>query len=131
MALQAERAHIGEVAFAAAFDDGDDVIGIPEMPAEAPFSFELPAGFEIEFAFIAAERFGVDAALGADAAVARENLLTKIAGVGPQPPFVDAGGTTEGEPAAGNFRAAAAAEAAPAIDPTAGLNAAGAHTRSS
>jgi hypothetical protein len=131
MALEAEGAHVGEIAFATAGSDGHDVIGVPEMAAGTPFFFELAAGLEIEFALIAAKRFGVDAALGTTAVVAREDLLAEIAGVRAQPPFVDAGGAAEGKAAAGDRDAAATAEAPLALDPTAGLDAPGAHTRNS
>jgi hypothetical protein len=131
VAFEAEGAHVGEVAFAAAFSDGHDVIGIPEIAARAPFFFELAPGSEIEFALIAAEPFCVDAALGTAAVVASEDLLAQIAGVRAKPPFVDAGGAAKGKAAAGDQDAAAAAQAALALDPTAGLDAPGAHTRNS
>ena len=131
MALEAQGAHVGEIALATAFGDGEDVIGVPEMPATAPFLFELAARLEIQLALVFAKSFGVEAALGADAAVSCENPIAEITRIGAEPPFVDAGGTTECEAAAGDFDAAAATEAALALDPTAGLNAPGAHTRSS
>jgi hypothetical protein len=131
VAFEAERAHVGEVALAAAFSNGHDVIGVPETAARAPFVFEPAARSEIEFALIAAERFCVDAALGTPAVVASEDLLAEIAGVRAQLPFVDAGGAAKGEAAAGDQDAAAAAQAALALDPTAGLDAPGTHTRNS
>ena len=102
VALQAERAHVGEIAFAATLDDGDDVIGIPEMTAKAPFFFKLAAGREIEFALVFTKGFGVEAALGADAVVSGKDLLAEIGGIGAESPFVDAGRATESESSAGD-----------------------------
>ena len=128
VALEAERAHVGEGAFAAAFGDGEDVVGVPEITAGAPVFFELAAGAVVEYAFVFAEGFGVDAALGADAPVAGEDLGAEVAGVGAELPLVDAGGAAEGESALRDFGAApAAAAAAPVGGPASGLGAAGAH----
>src|SRR5690242_7342753 len=101
------------------------------MAAQAPLSFKLTAGCEIQLAFVFAQRFSVQTALGADAAIAGEDLIAQVAGVGAQLPFVHAGGATEGKTAARDRHAAPAAQAALALDPTPGLDSAGAHTRSS
>lgn len=131
VAPEAERAHIGEVAFAAAFHDGHDVIGIPEVPAAAPFFFEPAAGSVVELSFVLAECLSIQAALGANAAVAGEDLFSQVGGIGAQLPRVDAGGAAKCESAAGDFGGAPAARAALPLDPTAGLDATSAHTRSS
>lgn len=131
MAPKAQSAHIGKIAFAAALDYGHDVVSVPEVTAVAPVFLELPARGEIQFAFVLAEAFGIEAALGTDAVVAGENLFAQVCRVGAQFPSVDAGGAAEGEPPAGNLPAASAARAAPPLDPTSGLDATGAHTRSS
>ena len=89
--LQTEGAHVGEIALSTALDNWNEVIGIPQMTAVAPILFELPAGIVIEFALVAADGLGVEAALRADAVVAGEDLLTQIAGVGAQLPLVDTG----------------------------------------
>jgi hypothetical protein len=131
VAVEAQGAHVGEIAFAAAFRDRQDVIGIPEMTAPAPLFFKLAAGVEIELAFVFAQTFGIETALRADAVVASEDLFAQIARVGAQFPFVDADGAAKGETAARDFATAPPARTAFAPDPTTGLNAAGAHTRSS
>jgi len=131
MATQAQRAHIAEIARAAALDYRDDMIGVPKVAAAAPVLLESPARRVIELAFVFAQRFGVEAALRAHAAVALEHLRAKISGVGAQSPLVDAGVAAKGVAAAGNFSAAPPAGAALPLHPTAGSGACGAHTRSS
>jgi len=132
MATEAEAAHVGKVALAATFCDGDDVVGIPQVAADSPEFFELTAGLVIELALVLAKRFGVDAAEGANAAVAGEDLGTEIAGVGAQFPFVDAGFAAKGEAAVRNGGAAPAAETTTALaNPATWLRAARAHTRNS
>ena len=60
-----------EVAFASAFDDGDDVVGIPE--AFSAYAFESPAGQELDAVGAAGALeievggAGVDGAEGANA----------------------------------------------------------------
>jgi hypothetical protein len=131
MAPQAQRAHIAEIARAAAFDYRHDMVGVPKMAAAAPVLLKLPACRVIELAFVFAQGFGVEAALRAHAAIAREHLAAKISGVGAQPPLVDAGVAAKGVAAAGNFSAAPPAGAALPLHPTAGHGTCGAHTRSS
>jgi hypothetical protein len=131
MAPQAQGSHVGEIAFAATFDDRDDMVSIPEVAAVAPLLFKLAARSEIEFALVFAQTLGVEATQGADAAVAGEDLFAEISGVGAQLPLVDAGGTAEGEPPARNYAAASPARTGLPLDPTARLDATGAHTRSS
>jgi len=62
MTLQAQSPHIGEVALAAAFDYGYDVVGIPEVLPSSPILLKLPAGGVVQLALVAAQGFGVDAA---------------------------------------------------------------------
>ncbi len=131
VALQAEGAHVGEVALAAAFDHRQDVIGVPEVAAMAPLLFKLPPGVEIELALVFTEALGVQAAGRADTAVPGKDLLPQIAGIGAELPFVHAGRAAEGETAARDLAAAAPARASLALHPPAGLDAARAHTRSS
>src|ERR1022692_1278429 len=89
VAFQAERAHVGEVAFASAFGDRHDVVGVPQVAA-APVLLELAARGVVELALVLAEGFGVQAALRADAAIAQEDLFAQVAGIGSQFPLVDA-----------------------------------------
>lgn len=131
MAAQAKRAHVREVALASAFGDRYDVVGIPDMPPTAPLLLKALAGGVIQFALVLAQCLRVDAALRADATIARENLFAKIAGIGSQSPFVDTGSTAERETAAGDGRAAPPAQATLPLHPATGLGAARRHTRSS
>ena len=63
MALQAERPHVGEVAFASTFRHGHDVVGVPQVAAVAPVLLELAAGGVVELALVFAEGFGIQACL--------------------------------------------------------------------
>src|ERR1022692_4394336 len=134
VAFQAERAHVGEVAFASAFGDRHDVVGVPQVAA-APVLVELAARGVVELALVLAEGFGVQAALRADAAIAQEDLFARVAGIGSQFPLVDALVGAECEAPFGDFAAAPAAPFAEAIhsgvDPPPWLSAAGAHSRRS
>jgi hypothetical protein len=107
------------------------VVGVPELTAAAPLFFELPARGKIQFALVLAEAFSMKAALGTDAVVAGEHLFAQVCRIGAQFPFVDADRAAEREPPAGDLPAAAAAGAAPTLDPTSGLDTTSAHTRSS
>jgi hypothetical protein len=116
VAEQAERAEVVEVALAAAFGYGADVVGVPEAAAtgdglHAVESEACGAGW----ASCALEGVvggdGVDVADGADAAIAREDLVAEVAGVGAETPLVDAVVAAEGAAALGeNFEIAPAAE---------------------
>lgn len=118
MTTKAEGANVGEVALAAAFDDGDDVVGVPERfaraGAETPVREERRSRSAAREAKCAGGGDGVGTAVGADAAVAFEYLLAQVGGLGAQLPLVNAELGAEGEAAFGNFERAPAAEA-PAI----------------
>src|SRR5579871_4866940 len=131
VAFQAESAHVGKIALATAFGNGENVVGVPEMAATAPLLLELAAGIVVELALAFAECFGVETALRTDAMIAGEHLFTQIGGVGAQFPFMDAGGTTECEPAPRDLSAAPTARAALADDPATRHRTTSAHTRSS
>lgn len=135
--LQAERAHVGEVAFSAAFGNGDDVIGIPESfsAAEIPRGESAGArGTPQAFDVVKLSR-AIEAANGADAAVALKNPLPQMARIAAQLPFFDAPLGTEGEAPGRNFELAPAAEATAvrsfgersAVGSSAGHEALGAH----
>ena len=95
VAEQAQRAKVVEIALAPAFGYGADMVGVPEAAARgdglhaveaetggaggAPGSFERVVGSD-----------RVDVAVGADAVVAGEHLVAEIAGIGAEPPLVDA-----------------------------------------
>jgi hypothetical protein len=113
---EAEGAEIVEVALAAAFGYGEDVVGVPEASARgnrlhtveaeagdaggASGSFEGVVGGD-----------GVDATGCADAAVAAEDLIAEVTGVGAETPLVDAIVGAEGAAAfSEDFEVAPAAE---------------------
>jgi hypothetical protein len=116
VAEKAEGAEIVEVALAASFGYGADVVGVPEgtaggdgahtVEAEAGGSGGASSSLEC-----CVGGDGVDVAAGADAAVAGEDLVAKIAGVGAEAPLVDAVVGAEGAAAFGeDFEVAPAAE---------------------
>ena len=116
VAEEAEGTEVVEVALAAAFGDGTDVVGVPEAEAgcdgfhtvEAEASSASGASGSLE-GVIGGN--GVDGADGADAAVAGKDLVAEVAGVGAETPLVDAVVAAEGAAAFGqNFEFAPAAE---------------------
>lgn len=113
--LEAEGAHVGEVAFAAAFGNGDDVIGIPKSfsAAEIPASKGTSASGASEAFDVMKLSRAIEAADGADAAIPFENALAEMAGIGAQLPFLNAPFGTEGEATGRDFKLAPAAETAP------------------
>jgi hypothetical protein len=82
VALQTKGTHVGEIAFTAAFDYRENVIGIPKVAAHAPLFFKLPPGAIVQLSFVLPQSFGVEAALRADTTIAGEHLLAKISGIG-------------------------------------------------
>src|ERR1700733_14055685 len=116
MAAQAERAQVRQVALAAAFDDGDDVVGFPEGAAgeagQVPEVEQARAGCAARALQDARGDEGVDSTTAADAAIALEHLIAEVAGVRAHAPVVDAAVGAEGAAAFRNFGRAPAAEAA-------------------
>ena len=116
VAEEAKSAEVVEVGLAAAFGYWANVVGIPEAAAggDGLHAVEMEAGG----AGGAAGSFegvvggdGVYVADGADAAVACEDLIAKVAGVGAETPLVDAVVAAEGAAAFGeDFEIAPAAE---------------------
>jgi hypothetical protein len=127
MAGEAQGSHIREVTFPSASRDRHNMVRVPEVPAATPVPFELFARFEIELTLVLAQLLGIGAAQGADAAVAREDLVAQIAAIGAQFPFVDAGRAAECEALRRNGAPAPPARAALARDPATGHGAIGAH----
>ena len=121
MAAQAERAQVREVAFAAAFDDGDDVVGFPEGAAgeagQVPEVEQALAGCAARALQDPRGEQRIDAATFADAAIALEDLIAEVAGVRADAPVVHAAVGAEGAAAFRDFGRAPAAEAAPAGAP--------------
>ena len=116
MAFQAEGAHVAEIAFASALGYGQDVVGVPQAAAggdglhaiETETSGAGGAAGSLE-GVVGGD--GVDVADGADAAVAGEDLVAEVAGVGAETPLVNAVVAAEGAAAFGDdFEIAPAAE---------------------
>ena len=116
VAGEAEGAQIVEVALASSFGYGADVVGVPEAAAggdglEAVEAETGGSGWAAGALEGLVSGYGVDAAEGADAAVAGEDLVAKVAGVGAETPLVDAVVAAEGAAAFGeDFEIAPAAE---------------------
>jgi len=116
VADEAQGSEVGEIALAAAFRDRQNVIGVPQRSAIQ--TRETPAGEEFEAVRstgpfqVNVGSAGINLAQRADAAVARQDLLAQIAGVGAKTPFVNAPIGTECETASGNFQVTPAAERA-------------------
>ena len=113
MALEAERAHVAQIAFTAACDDGDDVVGIPQGFA----AFQTPRcdGFEARGSTKTADVgiFGntIRAAFRTDALIAFEDALPQMARIAAETPFFDAESGAEGLTAGRDFELAPTAEA--------------------
>jgi hypothetical protein len=116
VAEEAESAKVVEVALAAAFGYGTDVVGVPEAAtgSDGLHAVEAEAGCaggtsgSLEGVV---RGDGVDRADGADAAVAGEDLIAEVAGVGAETPLVDAVVAAKGAAAFGqDFEFAPAAE---------------------
>lgn len=116
VAEQAKGAQVVEIALTSALGDGKDVIGVPErstrldrlhtVDAQAFFPGEtagpLQGGEDGE---------GVGFADGAAASVPGKDLVAQIAGVGPEPPLVNARVGAEGSaPSGEDLKIAPAAE---------------------
>ena len=107
MTGQAKGADVFEIALASAFGHRQDVVRVPQALAMDGFhspvaehNFSGGAAGAVE----PAERLhSVDSAECAAAAVAREDLLAEVPGIGAQAPGVDTIIGTERAPAAGNF----------------------------
>jgi hypothetical protein len=139
VAAEAEGAQVREVAFAAAFDDGRDVIGLPEGAAgeagQVPVVEQALARRAAGALHDALGDERINTATAADAAIAFEHLVAEVAGVGAEPPLVHTIVRAERSAAFRDFDRAPAAEASaagPAREgaarrPTSGHGAAGAH----
>jgi len=85
MALEAESAEVLEIAFAAAFHHGDDMVGVPEAfprpGAQAPAEQSFQAGSAAQSFELALGVQAIDAATGANTVVPFEHFFAKIAGI--------------------------------------------------
>jgi hypothetical protein len=94
MARETERAEVVEVALTAAFGDRTDVVCVPERaaggnglhPVEAEARETISPACPFEGGV---DGKGIGLAGGADAAVAREDLIAEVAGVGTKTPLVN------------------------------------------
>lgn len=116
MAAQAERANILEIALASAFNDRNDVIGIPEALArpatQAPVRKQRRAICAARIAESACFGNRVYCAGGTNTAIAMKHLLSKICGLSAQFPLVHTELRAEGVPSARNLKRAPATQAA-------------------
>lgn len=106
MAKEAERSDIVEIALAATFGDGNDVVGLPKAAAtgDALHSVEPHTGVASGAASTLERSIGsqrVDLADGAATAIAREDLVAEIAGIGAETPLMHAVVAAEGAAAFG------------------------------
>ncbi len=114
MTGEAKGAQIFEITFSPALTYRENVVRIPKAFSRHGLQSEviqhdLAAG--ATGSLQPAERFQrVDFAEGAAASITSEHLLAKIAGVGPQPPFVHTPVGTKCSPATWNFQRAPAAQ---------------------
>jgi hypothetical protein len=132
--LHAQRANVFQIAFTAALDDGENMVGVPEAFAEqrsrrqAPMLEDLQPGCASQSFEITPSGQAIHATLGANTTVAFQYFFAKIARVSAQPPLVHAPIRTEGMTALGDLQITPAAEVAPirsfrkgaSIGPTAG-----------
>ena len=120
VAGQAKGAEIVEVALAAAFGYGKDVVGVPQGAtganrAQAPKAEQPGAGFAAGALQLAEGKEGVGGAKGADAPVAGQDLVAKVAWVGAETPLMHAELRAEGAAAGGEDLELTPAAERPAI----------------
>jgi hypothetical protein len=132
VAVQAERPDVGEIALASAFHHGHNMVCIPERsPVERPQPplREKPGTSQTAASadFVVCG-YRINAANGADAAIAFESLLAQKARVGSEPPFIDTPFGAKSLASLRHFKVAPPAESPPVVtgrklgsaDPTAG-----------
>jgi hypothetical protein len=77
--FETQSPHIGEVALAAAFGNGEDMVCVPQRLsaafAQAPFFVETAAGGVVKLAQVAAESQCIGAAGSADTVIPVEDFL--------------------------------------------------------
>ena len=112
MALQAERAHVREIAFAAAFGNGYDVVGIPKGLAafQTPSRDGLPTRGAFEAADVSVFGDAIGSTQRANSLVAFEDAVAQVARIATKTPFFDTEGGTESLPAGGHFQLTPTAE---------------------
>jgi hypothetical protein len=116
MTLEAKRADVREVAFAATFGYRNDVVGIPQAFAkagtDAPFGARTGTGNSAHSFEMMPCGDAIDTADGANTAIALQDFLAEMTGVGAELPFLDAPIRAKREAAFGYFQIAVAAQIA-------------------
>ena len=117
MALKAERPHIREVALAAAFGNGNDVIGLPQgfSDSGSPVSPYFCSGSASELPHVVVLGYAIESAGSADTTVALKHTIAQVARIGAQLPFFDTPFGAEGKSPRRNFESAPTAETAATI----------------
>jgi hypothetical protein len=112
MALQAERAHVRQIALTSAFGHGQNMIGIPQRlaPAETPLTYGSHLGCAAQLLEAAPLGYAIDTANRTYAPVALKDPLAKMAWIAAQPPFLYAPLRTKRQTARRNLQAAPSAE---------------------
>ena len=110
MALQAQRADVRQVAFAAALNDRCDMVGIPQCPARidlnAPFVPGPQPCRSAQLSEVVIRGLAIGAANSAYAPVALEDLFPNVPGIAAELPLIDTPLRAEGDPAFGDFKVA-------------------------
>lgn len=112
--FEAQSAHIRKVAFSAAIDDRDDVIGIPEglSALHFPLAARFGSGRASQSLHPAQLGDAVEAAHRADTLISLEYAVAEVTRIAAKLPFFDAPIGAEREPAGRDFEIAPATEAA-------------------
>jgi len=112
MTLQAEGTHVRQIAFATAFGNGYDVIGIPKglAASQTPGSDGLPTRCALEAADVGVFGDAIGSTERADSLVAFEDAVAQVARIATKTPFFDTEGRTESMPAGGHFELTPTAE---------------------
>lgn len=116
VAFQAKRSKVRQIAFAAAFGYGNDMISVPNRLAASNLPVFQRAGACRASQLAQAGELGdtVHPTDGTDASVALQDSLTKVARIGAEPPLLHAPLGTKRPASRRNFEVAPAADA-PAI----------------
>lgn len=115
MASQTERADILEIALAAAFGDGHDVVRIPETSShalsESPVLQQKLPILTSRKTKLARSDDGIQATGGTHTAIAEQDVFAQIGGLGAQLPLMHTETGAERESSSRHFEGAPAAEA--------------------
>ncbi len=119
VAFQAERPHIGQIALAAAFSHGKDMVGVPQAPAAEAAQTPGIQGGQLPSPAQTPDsppfRYCIHTARRADAPITLEDSLAQVAGITAQFPFLHAPIRTERAASGWNFERTPAAQIPPAL----------------